>query len=97
MLTMKPNLHPRSHTLLGLLRITSMTACGILLGFAFGIIAHNLLIGLILGMGIGAGTGAAMERTREDTHPDLDQILWAATPLLVFALITLIFWIQLSR
>ncbi|MBX2999159.1 MAG: hypothetical protein KF893_11665 [Caldilineaceae bacterium] len=96
MLTMRPNLHRRSHTLLGILRISSMAACGTLVGLAFGIVAQNLLIGLILGIGIGAGTGAAIEQHEED-RVDLDQILWAATPLLVFALITLIFWIQRLR
>lgn len=97
MLTMKPNLHPRSQTLLGFLRITSMAACGALVGLAFGVIAHNLPIGLILGLGIGAGTGASIECRFEDAGSDLDQILWAATPLLVFTLITLIIWIQTLR
>jgi hypothetical protein len=97
MLTMKLNLQPRSQTLLGFLRIASMAACGTLIGLAFGLFAHNLFIGLILGLGIGAGTGAAIERNRADTHADVDQILWAAMPLLVFALITFIFWIQRLR
>jgi hypothetical protein len=97
MLTMKPSMDTRSRSLLVFLRITGMTACGVLIGLAFGVVVDNLLIGLILGMGIGAGTGAAIERKHENSRADVDQILWAATPLLVFALITLIFWIQLLR
>jgi uncharacterized membrane protein len=96
MLTMKHTLQPRSQSLLGLLRILSMTACGAVIGLAFGLIVHNLPIGLILGVGIGAGTGAAIEQ-HKDARADIDQILWAATPLLVFALITLVFWIQRLR
>jgi hypothetical protein len=97
MLTMKPTLFTRAETLLGFFRIISMTACSVLIGLAFGIVVHNLSIGLILGLGIGVGTGAAIERKLENSRADADQILWAATPLLVFTLITLIFWIQTLR
>jgi hypothetical protein len=93
MSTMKPNLQSKPQILSGLLRITSMAAIGILLGIAFGIAVQNLLVGLVLGTGIGMGTGVAIHQRHDSPETDVDQVLWAATPLLIFAIITAFFWI----
>jgi hypothetical protein len=89
---MRPFSYGKPQYLGFLLRTGVTTIVGIMIGVAFGIAVQNLLVGLVLGTGIGIGTGVAIHQRHREEEVDIDQVLWAAMPLLVFALITAFFW-----
>jgi hypothetical protein len=68
---------------------------GLVTGVAFGVAVHNVIVGVILGFFIGSGVGATIYRKHRQQKVDLDQILWASTPLLVFIGLTAIIWLDI--
>ena len=71
-----------------LAKIGIATLSGLVIGVVFGVMCGNLPVGILLGLGIGGGCGTAIDQQYRHKTPNIDDLLWAVTPLLIFAVLT---------
>lgn len=70
---------------------------GLVIGVVFGVMCGNLVVRMLLGLGIGNRLWHRPSLSSTVVNAERDDLLWAVTPLLIFAVLAFLVALNASR